>query len=105
MRPTSVMKRIPIIILFLCLMMACESGSVTTADQNMKVPPVTLVIHGGAGTIRKENMSDEQQKAYHAALKQSLDAGYAVLADGGRSVDAIVAAITILEDSPLFNAG
>lgn len=64
-----------------------------------------LVIHGGAGTILRSKMSGEQQKAYEAALNQALDAGLAVLEQGGQSVDAVVASIRVMEDSPLFNAG
>lgn len=99
------MKRFAAILLFPCLVMACESGKMALPPENEEGPPVTLVIHGGAGTIRKENLTDEQEKAYHEALKRSLDTGYAVLARGGKSVDAVIAAITVLEDSPLFNAG
>ncbi|HEX8037775.1 MAG TPA: isoaspartyl peptidase/L-asparaginase [Chryseosolibacter sp.] len=50
-------------------------------------------------------MSPEKEKAYHDALKQALDTGYAVLERGGKSVDAVIAAISFMEDSPLFNAG
>lgn len=64
-----------------------------------------LVIHGGAGTILKENMTEETKKAYVAALTESLQAGYAVLQQGRSSTEAVVAAITVMEDSPLFNAG
>jgi L-asparaginase / beta-aspartyl-peptidase len=67
--------------------------------------PITLVIHGGAGTITRENMSAERERLYHQKLKEALDSGYAVLEKGGRSVDAVIAAIKLLEDSPLFNAG
>ena len=70
-----------------------------------KNAPVTLVVHGGAGTIRKENMSAERQQAYHAALKLALDSGYSVLSRGGSSLDAVIASISVMEDSPLFNAG
>ncbi|HAI76761.1 MAG TPA: beta-aspartyl-peptidase, partial [Microscillaceae bacterium] len=66
---------------------------------------ITLVIHGGAGTIRKENMTDAMEQAYHAKLKEALEAGYQVLRQGGSSLDAVVVTIQILEDSPLFNAG
>ncbi|WP_456460343.1 isoaspartyl peptidase/L-asparaginase family protein [Reichenbachiella sp.] len=65
----------------------------------------TLVIHGGAGTILKENMTPEDEKAYHTKLKEALNAGYNILNSGGTSEDAVIAAIMIMEDSPLFNAG
>ncbi len=64
-----------------------------------------MVIHGGAGTIERSTMTPEKEKAYRAGLAQSLLAGYAVLEGGGSSLDAIQAAIHVLEDDPLFNAG
>lgn len=64
-----------------------------------------LVIHGGAGTILKENMTKETEQAYVDALTESLKAGYAVLQQGGSSTEAVVAAVSVMEDSPLFNAG
>jgi len=67
--------------------------------------PLALVIHGGAGTIKRENMTDEMEQAYRAKLQEALDAGYAVLENGGTSVEAVRSAINIMEDSPLFNAG
>ncbi len=66
---------------------------------------ITLVIHGGAGTITRQNMTPEKEKAYQEALNQALQAGYAVLQKGGTSIDAVEAAIIIMEESPLFNAG
>lgn len=64
-----------------------------------------LVIHGGAGTIRRSEISPEREKEYRADLEKALAVGYAILDKGGRSVDAVAAAIVVLEDSPLFNAG
>jgi len=64
-----------------------------------------IVIHGGAGTILKANMSDELEKNYKDKLAEALQAGYDTLSKGGTSLDAVVVAIKILEDSPLFNAG
>ncbi len=66
---------------------------------------IALVIHGGAGTIKKENMSDEREKAYEEKLTEALNAGYAILEDGGSSLEAIQEAIMIMENSELFNAG
>lgn len=65
----------------------------------------TLVIHGGAGNIFKGMMTAEQEAAYDKGLKTALDEGYAVLQNGGSSLDAVVAAITALENDPVFNAG
>ena len=64
-----------------------------------------LVIHGGAGVLSKKEMTPESESAYRAVLEQSLRAGYAVLQTNGTSTDAVVAAIQVMEDSPLFNAG
>nr|WP_295925323.1 isoaspartyl peptidase/L-asparaginase [uncultured Dyadobacter sp.] len=66
---------------------------------------ITLVIHGGAGTITRANMSPEKEAAYREGLNLALEKGYAVLKRGGTSVEAVEAAIHVMEDSPLFNAG
>ena len=66
---------------------------------------LAIVIHGGAGTILKKNLSDKQEQAIKLKLKQAIQAGYAVLEKGGESTDAIIAAINVMENSPLFNAG
>jgi beta-aspartyl-peptidase (threonine type) len=65
----------------------------------------TLAIHGGAGTILKNDMTPELEKAYLEGLQTALDAGYAVLEEGGSAVNAVKAAIVLLEDNMLFNAG
>lgn len=70
-----------------------------------EVPRWSIAIHGGAGVIERANFSPEKEKAYRAALAEALQAGGKVLDGGGTSLDAITAAIHILEDSPLFNAG
>ncbi|RXK86908.1 isoaspartyl peptidase/L-asparaginase family protein [Filimonas effusa] len=64
-----------------------------------------LVIHGGAGTILKENITSQAEAAYLAGLTSALQAGYAIIQKGGKSLDAVEAAIHVLEDNPLFNAG
>ena len=64
-----------------------------------------LVIHGGAGTITRANLTPEMEKEYRVKLEESLRAGHAVLAKGGSSLDAVEAAVRVMEDSPLFNAG
>lgn len=65
----------------------------------------TMAIHGGAGTILKEDMTAELEEAYIKGLQAALDAGYAVLVEGGTAVNAVKAAVVILEDNMLFNAG
>lgn len=67
--------------------------------------PFGFVIHGGAGTIERSRMTPEREKAYRDKLTEALRAGYEVLNRGGVCLDAVVAAITLMEDSPLFNAG
>ena len=65
--------------------------------------PIAIVLHGGAGWFA--NLSDDQQAAIKDKMKEAMDAGYSILESGGTSGDAVIASITILEDSPLFNAG
>src|SRR6478609_3579404 len=65
----------------------------------------TIVIHGGAGTILKEDMTPELEAAYFEGLQQALDISYAVLEEGGTAINAIKAALVLLEDNVLFNAG
>lgn len=67
--------------------------------------PITIVIHGGAGALEKGRYTPSEEAAYKAKLGEALDEGYAVLERGGSAVDAVQAAILLLEDSPLFNAG
>lgn len=64
-----------------------------------------IAIHGGAGTILRSSMTPEKEKEYRKGLEDSLVAGSAVLEKGGSALDAVEAAIIVLEDCPLFNAG
>lgn len=73
-------------------------------DQGAR-PVISIAIHGGAGVISRASMTPESEAAYRADLGRALDAGYTVLEGGGSSLDAVDAAVRILEDSPLFNAG
>jgi beta-aspartyl-peptidase (threonine type) len=66
--------------------------------------PITLVLHGGAGIMRKE-LAPEKEAEARKVLEQALRAGFKVLQDGGSSTDAVAAAIVVMEDSPVFNAG
>jgi beta-aspartyl-peptidase (threonine type) len=68
-------------------------------------PRWSLAIHGGAGTLSRDAMTPEKEAEYEAMLQTALDAGAKVLADGGDAMDAVKAAVIIMEDSPLFNAG
>src|ERR1700723_2178855 len=64
-----------------------------------------IVIHGGAGTLPRAEMSGDSERKYRAGLTEAIDAGYAVMQDGGTSLDAVTRAVMLLEDNPLFNAG
>jgi len=84
------------------LLSACtnlEGGSMA------QKPEWTLLVHGGAGVMRRADMTPEMDAQYRAGLSDALDAGSKVLASGGTSLDAVEAAIRILEDNPNFNAG
>jgi len=84
---------------------AKEEARLSSEPPPARKPQWGLVIHGGAGTIRRESLTPEKEAEYRAKLTEALQAGHAVLARGGTSLDAVGAAIRILEDSPLFNAG
>ena len=90
--------------LWACLAAAAAFMPVTNVARG-EAPMISIAIHGGAGVITRSSMSDEDERSYRADLGRALDAGYAVLESGGTSLDAVTAAVRILEDSPLFNAG
>jgi L-asparaginase / beta-aspartyl-peptidase len=75
------------------------------SDPSEPAPAWGLVIHGGAGTIARGSLSAEQESEIRAEMERALRAGHAVLEAGGSSLDAVSAAIVVLEDSPHFNAG
>jgi beta-aspartyl-peptidase (threonine type) len=89
----------------LVLWLLLNIGFPAARGQENDNPKYVLAIHGGAGTILKKNMSDSLEKAYQAVLSESLRVGYRILKGGGSSIDAVSAAIQVMEDSPLFNAG
>lgn len=64
-----------------------------------------LVIHGGAGVILRENMTPEREAEFKAGLNAAMEAGAEVLRNGGEAIDAVQAAVLVMEDNPLFNAG
>lgn len=68
-------------------------------------PGYVLVIHGGAGNITPERITPEKQGLYEQKLTEALVAGEKVLASGGSALDAVVAAVQLMEECPLFNAG
>ncbi|TAK62618.1 MAG: isoaspartyl peptidase/L-asparaginase [Bacteroidetes bacterium] len=72
---------------------------------NAQNSPFGIVVHGGAGTILKSNMTPELEQQYSEKLTEAITAGYEILKNSGTSLDAAEKVINILEDSPLFNAG
>jgi len=104
------MKKIVVGIISCFLIMSCDmpvkQESLKEAVNNIPTDQkFGLVIHGGAGTILKKNMTDSLEKAYRLKLEEATKAGHKILSDGGTSMEAVTAAINIMEDSPLFNAG
>ncbi|MCA0268255.1 MAG: isoaspartyl peptidase/L-asparaginase [Bacteroidetes bacterium] len=91
-------------LLFAALALLMVSPVASTA-QPAPERPIALALHGGAGTILRQNLTPEREAAVRAALEQALDAGYAVLQRGGTALDAVEATIRVLEESPHFNAG
>ena len=83
---------------------AANPADAQTSEASTRAP-ITIVIHGGAGALEPGRYTTEQEAAYRAKLTEALDAGYAILESGGDALDAIEAAIVIMENSPLFNAG
>lgn len=81
------------------------AGMLFTMAQPAAAKNWTLVIHGGAGTIDRDRITPEQDKAIRTALDAALAAGEKVLAGGGDALDAVQAAVVVLEDDPNFNAG
>lgn len=86
---------------FILVTMLSLSASAAPSPQ----PPVALVIHGGAGVIDRAGLDPAREREIRAALDAALDAGHAVLREGGAALDAVQAAVVVLEDSPHFNAG
>ncbi len=85
-----------------------KTGRLVTVKDTLftkEKPPFAIAIHGGAGYIVKENLSDSLENAYRSKLKEAISKGNEILKNGGKAVDAVSQTIQILEASPLFNAG
>ena len=96
--------RLPLLLAMPLLMLAtapANAADLPSADAGR----TALVIHGGAGVIERGSLEPEAEEAIRAALRQALDAGGSVLDDGGSAMDAVEAAVLVLEESPHFNAG
>lgn len=86
---------------------ASQDGETQEAanSEETNTPNFGIVIHGGAGTITRENMSDSMELLYKAKLEEAIRVGHEILASGGTAVEAVQRTINVMEDSPLFNAG
>ncbi|MBI6120406.1 isoaspartyl peptidase/L-asparaginase family protein [Salegentibacter maritimus] len=107
------MKKI-ILLFSLSLFLSCNTSTNkepetkqtnNTEKQQDSVANFGIVIHGGAGTILKENMSDSLEQEYKAKLEEAIRTGHEILANGGTAIEAVQRTINIMENSPLFNAG
>ena len=87
------------------LLLTCTGAAAHAQQAATQKAPWAIAVHGGAGESEWEHMDAATAAAYHASLARALAAGAEVLRSGGRSLDAVQAAITVLEDDPLFNAG
>lgn len=92
-------------ILILISIVFIQCKTIDKADNIRKNQNIAIVIHGGAGTILKKNMSPELELEYKKVLEIAVKEGYSILKNGGTSIDAVEKTINILENSPLFNAG
>ncbi len=100
-------------LIFFALLGSCEAPPATeaatedTSEETVEqeAAEYAIVIHGGAGTITREDLTPAQDSAYRAALNAALDIGEKILQEGGSALDAVENTIHYLEESPLFNAG
>ncbi|MFH4965981.1 isoaspartyl peptidase/L-asparaginase [Gaetbulibacter sp. M235] len=101
------MKNLFVSILIFTLLIGCKKGNDPVESKLIleKQNEFAIVIHGGAGTILKKNLSPEKEAEYKAKLEEAIRVGYTILKNGGSSIDAVQKTINVMEDSPLFNAG
>ena len=102
------MTRYVFIFAMLFFSLSCKNQVDTSTNkkqQEVVANEFAIIIHGGAGTILKKNLSDELEQAYQVKLEEAVRVGYAILKKGGTSQEAVVKTIQIMEESPLFNAG
>lgn len=82
-----------------------SKAEAANTENNPETQNFGIVIHGGAGTILKENMSDSLEQAYKAKLEEAIKVGHEILENGGTALEAVQRTINVMENSPLFNAG
>jgi len=91
--------------LALCGLAAPAQENSPTMKQTARPARIALAVHGGAGTIERSKMTAEREQEYRAGIENALRAGREILDRGGSSLDAVEAAVRVLEDDPNFNAG
>lgn len=96
---------LPLAFIGLAVILTATLPPESSAQEPVLPSRAVLVIHGGAGSITRDNLSVEREEAYREKLGEALRAGHEIIQNEGSSLDAVIAAITILEESPLFNAG
>ena len=102
------MKQILTLLIVFFIFLSCNNpseGEISSKNNSKKQEIFGIVIHGGAGTILKKNMTDSLETAYLEKLEEAIKIGHTILSTGGTSLEAVTATINIMEDSPLFNAG
>ncbi|WP_158839986.1 isoaspartyl peptidase/L-asparaginase family protein [Polaribacter sp. L3A8] len=102
------MKNAFFIILLVLISVGCKQETVTSSEEKNTTKQqhkFAIIIHGGAGTILKKNLSDEKEEAYKAKLEEAVKIGHTILKNGGTSQEAVMKTIQVMEESPLFNAG
>ena len=102
------MKKFLFIILMVCISFSCNNSIDSASAEKTaleKQSEFAIIIHGGAGTILRGNLSKKKEKAYRGKLEEAIRTGYTILKNGGTSQLAVVKTIQVMEASPLFNAG
>ncbi len=97
------MKKVLLFAVISCLVVTTTAHSSDAEKEAAR--KVALVVHGGAGTLKPEDLSEERETELRATLAEALATGYALLQNGGAALDGVEQTIRVLEDSPLFNAG
>ncbi len=104
LQPLSYLSIFSFFLLISCSETMTENNT-TVPEESINKAEYAIVIHGGAGTILKKNMSAEKEAEYMQVLNEALDIGETILKSGGTSLEAVEKTIMHMEDSPLFNAG
>lgn len=105
------MKKLLLLLCITAAFFSCDQKNTssetdnTTQNDTTQAQEFAIIIHGGAGTILKENMSESMENAYKEKLTEAIKTGHKILSEGGTSLEAVQRTINVMEDSPLFNSG